>query len=72
MYLADVVEDDNQELPRGFTEAVTLSVFIKDRTIEYVNWSDFVSAFPMAVRQRKVLWESFQSQKQAVTDVCGA
>ncbi len=58
LYLGDVVEGP-VELPRSFTKAVTQSVFLQDKQACYVSWGEFVNNFPSAVRQRKVLWDTF-------------
>jgi hypothetical protein len=60
IYLNDVV-DQNSELPQAFTEAVSRAILIKNDANDFVNWMDFLSGFPIAVRHRKALWEQFSS-----------
>jgi len=67
IYVSDVVQD-SAEVPRSFTMAITRSIFLKDRAGDEVKWSEFLEGFPVAVRQRKALWNSFRSNALGTQD----
>ena len=59
--MADLVED-NSELPRSFSDSVTRAVM--NPTPEgHVRWTDFVKNFPVAVRQRRILWDAWSRRE---------
>ena len=58
----DDLTDGNKELPRAFTSSVTRAVIVKDEN-DIVSWSDFSVGFPLAVRQRRVLWNQFNASQ---------
>jgi hypothetical protein len=66
IYMSDLISADT-ELPRAFTSNVVRAVIVKDNT-EFVAWSDFSVGFPLAVRQRRVLWDQYVNSS-AGTDV---
>ena len=70
LYLGDVIEGPT-ELPRSFTTAVSLSIFAKDSSSTHIQWGDFITGFPMAVRQRKVLWDTFCNQNNTKAGLLG-
>lgn len=61
LYLSDVVEESTPggDLPKDFTDSVARAVIVKDDR-DYVCWSDFLAGFPVAIRQRHVLWEQYK------------
>lgn len=57
IYFDDLLPE-NLELPREFTESVTRAVVASEGR-DFVQWSDFLKGFPIAVRQRSLLWEQY-------------
>ena len=60
MYGSDLV-DENSEIPRAFTSAVVRAVMCT-RGNDFVSWSEFLEGFPIAVRQRELLWKQWKAQ----------
>lgn len=67
IYMNDLLGEE-KELPRVFTQSVTRAVILKDSN-DYVTWSEFQSGFPIAVRQRKVLWNRYVSRTDLRLDL---
>lgn len=61
LYLSDVVSGLSSDLPRDFTDSVTRAVIVKDGR-DFVGWSEFREGFPVALRQRHVLWEQWRNR----------
>ncbi len=60
LYLSDVIDDTStRDLPKDFTDSVTRAVLVKDDR-DYVRWTEFREGFPVAVRQRHVLWDQWK------------
>jgi hypothetical protein len=57
LYLSDV---SSEELPTGFTESVTRAVIARET--DYVKWTDFREGFPVALRQRHILWDQWRTR----------
>jgi hypothetical protein len=54
---------DNTELPRQFTDSVTRAIMTPESS-EYVSWTEFLRGFPVAVRQRKILWDEWNRRQE--------
>ena len=66
LYISDVI-DRNKELPREFTEGLTRAIILRE-SHDYISWIEFLRGFPIAVRQRKVLWDRYVSRSDLRMD----
>ena len=57
IYMSDIIEGE-MELPREFTNCVIKAVFTPEKE-GTVRWSEFQTGFPIAIRQRRTLWEEW-------------